>query len=87
MNILHHFLSVDESTEVSVARMAQMVASAFALEHGVVQDTSKGDGQFKKTASNEKLRRYLPGFNFTTLDDAVQMTVDWFIKNYDTIRK
>lgn len=28
-------------------------------------DTSKADGQFKKTASNAKLRRYLPGFQFT----------------------
>jgi len=28
-------------------------------------DTTKADGQFKKTASNAKLRRYLPGFQFT----------------------
>ncbi len=28
-------------------------------------DTSKSDGQFKKTASNAKLRRYLPDFQFT----------------------
>lgn len=28
-------------------------------------DTTKADGQFKKTASNEKLLRLLPGFEFT----------------------
>lgn len=28
-------------------------------------DTTKSDGQFKKTASNEKLRKYMPGFKFT----------------------
>lgn len=28
-------------------------------------DSSKADGQFKKTASNAKLRRYLPHFKFT----------------------
>lgn len=28
-------------------------------------DTSKSDGQLKKTASNAKLRRYLPDFKFT----------------------
>lgn len=28
-------------------------------------DTSKADGQYKKTASNAKLRKYLPDFKFT----------------------
>lgn len=28
-------------------------------------DTSKADGQFKKTASNAKLHRYHPDFKFT----------------------
>jgi hypothetical protein len=30
-------------------------------------DTSKADGQFKKTASNTKLRKYLPDFKFTPM--------------------
>ena len=30
-------------------------------------DTSKSDGQFKKTASNAKLRQYLPDFKFTDI--------------------
>jgi GDP-L-fucose synthase len=32
-------------------------------------DTSKSDGQFKKTASNKKLRTYLPDFQFTPIKD------------------
>jgi GDP-L-fucose synthase len=30
-------------------------------------DTTKSDGQFKKTASNAKLRTYLPDFRFTPI--------------------
>lgn len=30
-------------------------------------DTSKSDGQYKKTASNAKLRGYLPDFQFTNM--------------------
>lgn len=33
----------------------------------VVYDKSKSDGQFKKTASNAKLRKYLPEFKFTPM--------------------
>lgn len=78
---------MDESEEISIAQMAQIVADAFQLEHGIVQDTTKGDGQFKKTASNKKLRQYLPDFKFTPLEEAINVTVKWFLENYDTIRK
>lgn len=32
-------------------------------------DTSRADGQFKKTASNEKLMKYLPDFQFTPFEE------------------
>uniref|UniRef100_A0A667YY94 NAD-dependent epimerase/dehydratase domain-containing protein n=1 Tax=Myripristis murdjan TaxID=586833 RepID=A0A667YY94_9TELE len=50
-------------------------------------DTTKSDGQMKKTASNAKLRRYLPNFTFTPLKEAIQMTCSWFVANYATARK
>ncbi|KPP68049.1 GDP-L-fucose synthase-like [Scleropages formosus] len=50
-------------------------------------DTTKADGQFKKTASNAKLRRYLPDFKFTPFPQAVKETCDWFVANYKTARK
>lgn len=35
------------------------------LDGKIKYDTSKSDGQFKKTASNAKLRKYRPDFKFT----------------------
>lgn len=32
-------------------------------------DASKADGQYKKTASNEKLLKYIPDFKFTPFDE------------------
>lgn len=78
---------MDEASEVSIAEVAQMVADAFKLEHGIQLDTTKADGQFKKTASNEKLRRYLPDFQFTPLKEAIETTVQWFNDNYEIARK
>ena len=49
--------------------------------------TDKADGQFKKTASNAKLRRYLPDFQFTPTEVAVRETVQWFRDNYESARK
>ena len=49
--------------------------------------TDKADGQFKKTASNQKLRKYLPDFKFTPTAQAIEDTVKWFNENYENARK
>ncbi|NXU19232.1 FCL synthase, partial [Pardalotus punctatus] len=58
-------LSVGEEDEVSIREAAEAIAEAMEFRGELVFDTTKSDGQFKKTASNAKLRRYLPEFQFT----------------------
>lgn len=80
-------LSVDEADEVSIKEAAEMVIEGMDFKGEVKFDTSKSDGQFKKTASNAKLRKYLPGFEFTPLKTAIKSTCKWFMENYDKARK
>ncbi|XP_051929576.1 GDP-L-fucose synthase-like isoform X2 [Hippocampus zosterae] len=80
-------LSVGEEDEVSIKDAADAVVQALDFKGQVVYDTSKSDGQLKKTASNAKLRRYRPDFRFTPFKQALQETCDWFVTNYDTARK
>jgi GDP-L-fucose synthase len=64
-----------------------MILDAYDFKGEVKFLTDKADGQFKKTASNEKLRKYLPDFKFTPTEKAVKDTVQWFRENYDKARK
>lgn len=80
-------LSVDEADEVTIKDVALAVAKAMKFEGKVDFDTSKSDGQYKKTANNNKLRKYRPDYKFTTMEDGIQKTVDWFVENYETARK
>jgi len=80
-------LSVDEKDEVSIKDVAELISTELQLEKPLQLDESKADGQFKKTASNAKLRKYLPNFKFTPLPEAIRESVDWFVKNYDNSRK
>lgn len=80
-------LSVDEASEVSIAQLAQSIAKAFSFKGKIVFDTTKADGQHKKTASNKKLRGHLPDFQFVNFDEAISESVDWFITNYEKARK
>lgn len=80
-------LSVDESAEVSIATLAESIAKAFDFKGKITFDSTKADGQFKKTASNQKLRKLLPQFEFVKFDAAIKDSVDWYLKNYDSARK
>lgn len=53
----------------------------------IIFDTSKADGQFKKTASNVKLRSLYPEFQFTPIQEGLKETCKWFLENYSIARK
>lgn len=80
------FNLVDEEAEVSIKVLAEELVKAFNFQGKVVFDTTKADGQFKKTASNQKLRKYLPDFQFTPFSQAIQESVDWYKSNHSIAR-
>uniref|UniRef100_A0A914VFC8 GDP-L-fucose synthase n=1 Tax=Plectus sambesii TaxID=2011161 RepID=A0A914VFC8_9BILA len=80
-------LSVGEEEEVSITDAVNAVVKGMDFKGEIVYDTSKADGQFKKTASIGKLRKYLPDFKFTPFEQAVKESCEWFVENYDSARK
>merc|ERR1711868_86979 len=80
-------LATDEKDEVSIKDVAMMVLEASDFKGEVRFLTDKADGQFKKTASNAKLRKYLPEYQFVPTREAIRETVQWFTDNYETARK
>jgi len=80
-------LSVDEEDEITIKDVVEAVKDAIGFEGEIVWDTSKSDGQFKKTACNKKLRHLCPGFKFTPFREGIKESVGWFVKNYDIARK
>lgn len=79
-------LTVNEEEEVTIKDAMGMIVEALGFKGEIRYDTTMSDGQLKKTASNAKLRRYRSDFTFTPLREAIQMTCDWFVANYDIAR-
>ncbi|KAG5444266.1 GDP-L-fucose synthase [Clonorchis sinensis] len=79
-------LSVPEEDEISIRHAAETVARAMECDK-LVYDTTKADGQFRKTANASKLRSLLPDFQFTPFEEAVQETCSWFRENYKLARR
>uniref|UniRef100_A0A915MWL3 GDP-L-fucose synthase n=4 Tax=Meloidogyne TaxID=189290 RepID=A0A915MWL3_MELJA len=80
-------LSVGEEDEVTIKDVVNGIVKAMDFTGEVIYDTSKADGQFKKTASNKKLRSFLPDFKFTPFEKAIDESVKWFVDNYEKARK
>jgi len=80
-------LSVDPEDEVSIESIATIIAKTYDYEDRLVFDDSFSDGQFKKTADNTLLRSYLPDYEFIKIEDGLSKTIQWFIDNYDHVRK
>ena len=80
-------LSVNETDEVSIEHVARSIAKNFNYDHKLKFDINYSDGQFKKTADNSKLINLIRKFNFTSIDEGIKKTIDWFVNNYENCRK
>ncbi len=78
-------LSVPPESEVAIGDVAKLIAAEFGIE--IEYDSTKADGQHRKTASNSKLMTLLPNFEFTPIEVGIAKTVRWFKENKDKIRK
>lgn len=80
-------LSVNESNEVSIEEIAREIARNYDYEHNLVFDTSRPDGQYKKTADNNKLCKLYGEYQFVDIRIGIKKSVEWFIENYESCRK
>jgi len=72
-------------TEYSIKEIALIIASHFNIpDHRIVFDASKPNGQFRKSAKSD-----IPAgvIKFKTIEEGLDETIEWFIANYDKIRK
>ena len=79
-------LSVCEKDEVSIKDIGLLIAKKFNYEN-IIFDTSKSDGQYKKTADNAKLMNLIGNYDFTNINEGISKSIEWFILNYDNCRK
>jgi GDP-L-fucose synthase len=73
--------------EISIKHLVNKLVAIFDFKGKIIYDADFSNGQHKKTVSSDELLSYIPDFKFTPLDTGLKTTIDYFIKNYDTVRK
>ena len=72
--------------EISIKDLVELVVEKMKFTGKVVFDESKPDGQYRKPSDISKLRKYLPDFKFTPIEEGSEITIDWFLSNYPNVR-
>jgi GDP-L-fucose synthase len=73
--------------EITIKELVNKIVKEFDFNGKVIFDKDFCNGQHKKTVDDSELLAYIPDFKFTPLDVALKETIDYFINNYDTVRK
>ena len=75
-----------EST-YTIEEIVHHIVKIFKFEGKVFFDKSKPEGIMKKNSNNSIFRKYFEDFKFTDLDTGLSNSIEYFVKNYDKLRK
>jgi GDP-L-fucose synthase len=75
------------SFEISIKDIANMVAKIMGYKKKIIWDKTKPSGQYRKPSDNSKLKSIIGDFQFTPIEKGLEETIDYFINNYEKIRK
>jgi GDP-L-fucose synthase len=78
---------VSNGTIYSIKEIVDFIIKIINYKGNVIFDKSKPEGILKKNTNNNIFRQYFPDFKFTHIEEGLTETIEYFIKNYDNVRK
>jgi GDP-L-fucose synthase len=73
--------------EISIKDLVGIIVKKFGFEGKITFDATKPDGQLRKPSDTSKLKKYYPDFEWMSVEEGVDKTVDWFLANYPNIKQ
>lgn len=84
-NNLNHDMIILADNDIKIVDIVELIGLKFP---GVKYEiNNREDGQEKKTCSNELFKKIFPDFKFENIQIGLFGTIDWFVNNYQIIRK
>jgi GDP-L-fucose synthase len=92
LNLLENYSDIEPvilspSQEISIRDLIFIIAKELQFNGNIIFDATKPNGQHQKPTNNNKLKNYLPDFDFMPLEKGIKETIHWFLLNYNSIRK
>ena len=87
MDGLPHMMIVSPDCIHTIAEVVEVIAKHIGFTGRVVFDSTKAEGIIRKNTDNSLFKKHFPNFKFTDLDTGLAKSVEYFVKNYKTVRK
>jgi GDP-L-fucose synthase len=78
---------ISTSQEVSIKQVVALICDIIGFKGNVVWNTSKPEGQFRKPTDTARLKSVIGNYQFVDLKAGLEETIDYFISNYQSVRK
>lgn len=78
---------ISTSDEISIKEISNLIAKIMGYKKKIRWDTTKPNGQERKPSNNKKLMEIIGDFQFTKIEDGLSESIEYFIKNYEKLRK
>ena len=72
-DIIKPLIICPPNSEVSISKVVNTIAELFKHTNNLVYDTSKPNGQYKKTANS-----FEGSYTFKSIEEGLQITINWF---------
>ena len=74
--------------EISIKELVYKIAYIMQINlYDIEFDSERLDGCMRKTVTNAYFNSQFPKFNYTSLYEGLEKTINWFTKNYKNVRK
>ena len=78
---------VSPDNTFTIEQIVDIIIKKLKFDGKVIFDKTKPEGIMKKNSSNEIFKKHFKDFKFTPIEEGLESTVEYFIKNYENIRK
>lgn len=73
--------------EITIKELVNKLVAIMKYNGKIIYNNEYADGQNIKTTDSAELLQYIPDFKFTKLDEGLENTINYFIENFNNIRK
>ena len=80
-------LIISPGKSYKIKEIVELIVKIMKFDGKVLYDQTKPEGILRKDSSNEQFVKYFSDFTFTEMENGLAHTIEYFVKNYNNLRK
>lgn len=87
VNVKDNLMIISDENIYTIEEIVSYIIKSIGFKGKVIFDKTKPEGILRKNTDNSIFRKYFSDFKFTDIQDGIEETVEYFITNYEDVRK